>query len=207
MRLVRYQSCSIRKLRRAAQVRPAFSRKTGKTETWMVGPRTVPARSLSGKTRRAQPVISSSHSTPPAGHAGKTALGKAPKVGELGGGGCTPGVDDYSGQFSISSPAITMPGAAAGDREAQLRTLRGHRDRRSTAARSRSVSTTARTNSCRLVDYVFNGPKTSLQPASARGQQHQSKSQAKQPGPARTLARLPAALRDRGAQRSSTFRR
>jgi Zn-dependent metalloprotease len=51
-------------------------------------------------------------STPPAGHAGITALGKAPKVGEVGGGGCTPGVDDYSGQFSIDSPTITIPAGA-----------------------------------------------------------------------------------------------
>jgi Zn-dependent metalloprotease len=56
-------------------------------------------------------------STAPAGHAGITALAKAPKVGEPGGGGCTPLVDDYSGQFSIDSPTITIP---AGANEAKL---------------------------------------------------------------------------------------
>ncbi len=48
----------------------------------------------------------------PAGHAGFTALAKAPHVGDPGGGGCTPGIDDYSGQFSIDSPAIAIPSGA-----------------------------------------------------------------------------------------------
>lgn len=53
-------------------------------------------------------------SSAPAGHAGITALAKAPQVGDPGGGGggCTPGVDDYSGQFSIDSPTITVPANA-----------------------------------------------------------------------------------------------
>jgi bacillolysin len=56
-------------------------------------------------------------STPPAGHAGITALAKAPKVGQPGGGGCVPLQNDYSGQFSIDSPTITIP---AGADEAKL---------------------------------------------------------------------------------------
>lgn len=48
--------------------------------------------------------------TPPAGHTGVTALAKAPKIGQPGGGDCTPiAGEDYSGQFSIDSPTIVMP--------------------------------------------------------------------------------------------------
>lgn len=49
-------------------------------------------------------------STSPAGHTGMTARAKAPLVGQDGGGDCQPVAgDDYSGQFSMDSPTITIP--------------------------------------------------------------------------------------------------
>lgn len=52
-------------------------------------------------------------STLPPGHSGMTARAKAPQVGQDGGGDCTPVAgDDYSGQFSMDSPTITVPGGA-----------------------------------------------------------------------------------------------
>jgi hypothetical protein len=54
-------------------------------------------------------------STLPPGHTGITARAKAPAVGQDGGGDCAPVAgDDYSGQFSIDSPTITIPAAASG---------------------------------------------------------------------------------------------
>ncbi len=99
-------------------------------------------------------------STPPAGHPGKTALGKAPKVGEFGGGGCTPGVDDYSGQFSIDSPSITMPAAAAGDVKMSFE----HYVDTETGVDGGQVEISINNGTFQLVpagNYVFNGPKTS----------------------------------------------
>jgi len=49
-------------------------------------------------------------STLPAGHTGRAAYAQAPPIGEPGGGNCT--TQDYSGQFSLDSPAITIPAGA-----------------------------------------------------------------------------------------------
>ena len=48
----------------------------------------------------------------PAGRAGSAAYARNPALGEPGGGTCQPG-GDYSGQFTIDSPQITIPAGAA----------------------------------------------------------------------------------------------
>jgi bacillolysin len=51
-------------------------------------------------------------STLPAGQAGSAAYARNPALGEPGGGTCQPG-GDYSGQFTIDSPSITIPPGAS----------------------------------------------------------------------------------------------
>ena len=50
----------------------------------------------------------------PAGRTGSAAFAPNPPIGDDGGGNCVPGQQDYSGQFTIDSPEITIPAGADG---------------------------------------------------------------------------------------------
>ncbi len=52
-------------------------------------------------------------STLPAGRSGSAAFARNIPLGDPGGGDCTPGSQDYSGQFTITSPPILIPAGAS----------------------------------------------------------------------------------------------
>lgn len=52
-------------------------------------------------------------STLPAGRTGSAALARNIPLGEPGGGDCQPGSQDYSGQYTIDSPSISIPAGAS----------------------------------------------------------------------------------------------
>lgn len=98
--------------------------------------------------------------TPPAPVVGKVASAKAPAVGEPGGGDCTPVAgQDYSGQFSIDSPTITIP---AGNDDVKLRF--DHYVDSEGGVDGGQVELSVNGGAFQLVsesDYEYNYPKTS----------------------------------------------